>query len=522
MNEKSAASSGVEKLKWLVVPRQACSAMIADLGHEDRGAGPPDEATHSRPVAQVGEDPREREHVDRGRGGELRRLQPDGRASDDARVERPAQSRKAPSAPSISRAEAVSGLSVRHNRLSPARIKVTSAIAAPSMLPLSTSIYTHMLTVSTSAAMLAVRCPPAPARPRRKPRDRYHHGDLRRALLDEALRTIQDEGVEALTLRTIGLRLGVSRTALYRHFADKRALLSAVATEGFRLLRERLVDAWGSGGVRGFNAMGVAYIRFAMANPSHYRVMFGGFVDDAPRDEELTREGNSRISGPRRLARRASEGRRWYRKDDPLQLARFIWAAVHGISMLIIDGQLRHQQAQIDDLIQFAVERIHTGIATTNNDDGSSVQWSRPRADSGRGVCAMKTGLVVLIGAVASLAGVAADRLAAQSGATARTAPAYTPPRTPWGDPDLQGVYTNSNEYATPLERPKEFAGRRLEDLTAEELARVRQQATKQAIAGLANGDVRGPDDWWLQILDLAKRNQPWLIVDPPDGRIPP
>ena len=124
----------------------------------------------------------------------------------------------------------------------------------------------------------------------------------------------------------------------------------------------------------------------------------------------------------------------------------------------------------------------------------------------------MRTGLVVFIAAVASLAGVGLIGIAAQSGATAPTAPAYTPPRTPWGDPDLQGVYTNSNEYATPLERPKEFAGRRLEDLTTEELARVRQQATKQAIAGLANGDVRGPDEWWLQILDLAKRNQPWLI----------
>ena len=66
----------------------------------------------------------------------------------------------------------------------------------------------------------------AGARPRRKPRDSYHHGDLRRALLDEALRTIQTDGVNALTLRTIGLRLGVSRTALYRHFTDKRALLS--------------------------------------------------------------------------------------------------------------------------------------------------------------------------------------------------------------------------------------------------------------------------------------------------------
>ena len=202
----------------------------------------------------------------------------------------------------------------------------------------------------------------APSRPRRKPPDQYHHGDLRRALLDEALRTIQHDGVEALTLRTIGRALGVSRTALYRHFADKRALLSVVATEGFRMLKERLLEAWSPGGVRGFNAMGVAYIRFAMANPSHYRVMFGGFVDNAARDEELTREATAAFQAlVDSLAALQRDGS--VRKDDPLQLARFIWATVHGISMLIIDGQLRLQQAQIDDLIQFAVERIHTGVA---------------------------------------------------------------------------------------------------------------------------------------------------------------
>jgi AcrR family transcriptional regulator len=204
--------------------------------------------------------------------------------------------------------------------------------------------------------------PTAPARSRRKPRDRYHHGDLRRALLDEALRTIQHDGVEALTLRTIGLALGVSRTALYRHFADKRALLSVVATEGFRLLKERLLEAWSPGGVRAFNAMGVAYIRFAMANPSHYRVMFGGFVDNAARDEELTREATAAFQAlVDSLIALQKDGS--VRKDDPLQLAQFIWATVHGISMLIIDGQLHLQQPQIDDLIQFAVERIHTGVA---------------------------------------------------------------------------------------------------------------------------------------------------------------
>ena len=202
----------------------------------------------------------------------------------------------------------------------------------------------------------------AVARPQRKPRDRYHHGDLRRALLDEALRTIQQDGVDALTLRTIGVRLGVSRTALYRHFTDKRALLSSVATEGFRLLTERLLNAWSPGGIRGFNAMGIAYIRFAMDNPSHYRVMFGGFVDDGPRDEDLMRESTAAfqalVDAIVALQKEAA-----VRKDDPLRLAQFVWAAVHGVSMLIIDGQLAHQQAQIDDLIQFAVERISTGVA---------------------------------------------------------------------------------------------------------------------------------------------------------------
>jgi len=196
--------------------------------------------------------------------------------------------------------------------------------------------------------------------PRRKRTDRYHHGNLRRALLDEALRTIQRDGVDALTLRAIALRLGVSRTALYRHFTDKRALLSSVATEGFRLLTERLQDAWTLGGIRGFNAMGVAYIRFAMANPSHYRVMFGGFVDNAP-DEDLMRESAAAFQAlVDAIVALQKEGA--VRKDDALQLAQFIWAAVHGLSMLIIDGQLAHHQATIDDLIQFAIERINTGV----------------------------------------------------------------------------------------------------------------------------------------------------------------
>jgi hypothetical protein len=133
----------------------------------------------------------------------------------------------------------------------------------------------------------------------------------------------------------------------------------------------------------------------------------------------------------------------------------------------------------------------------------------------------MNRRLLVVIVVATCAVGAAGDRLQAGGQASAASPPRWTPPRTPWGDPDLQGVYTNSNEYATPLERPAEFTGRRLDELTQEELSKAREKATRQAIAGLLGGQVRGPDEWWLQNLDLAKRNQPWLIVDPPDGHVP-
>jgi AcrR family transcriptional regulator len=196
----------------------------------------------------------------------------------------------------------------------------------------------------------------------RKPRGRYHHGNLRRALIDEALATIRAEGVGGLTLREIGARLGVSRTALYRHFADKRALLTAVATEGFRTLRQQLVTAWEDGG-RGraaFQAMGVAYVGFAVANPSHYRVMFGGFVDQQPRDPELAAEG----AGAFQVlvdALTSLQGDRVVRGDDILLMAMFVWAVVHGVAMLAIDGQLPEADV-IEKLMRYAIKRLQSGI----------------------------------------------------------------------------------------------------------------------------------------------------------------
>ena len=201
---------------------------------------------------------------------------------------------------------------------------------------------------------------------KRKPAAAYHHGDLRRALLAETARTIRKEGVDGVTLRAVGKRLGVSRTALYRHFADKPALLAAVAREGFQAFTRELSQAWAAagGGRNGFRAMGTAYITFAIANPSHYRVMFGAFKDLCERDAELAADAQASFQVLLdAVVMLQKDG--LLRADPPQTLAQYIWAAVHGVAMLAIDGQLGPDPKAAEALAIFALERLSTGIAAS-------------------------------------------------------------------------------------------------------------------------------------------------------------
>lgn len=218
-----------------------------------------------------------------------------------------------------------------------------------------------MLTLSTLFFYTVAMRQPRPAR--RKPAATYHHGDLRRALLAETARTIRKEGIDAVTLRAVGQRLGVSRTALYRHFADKPALLAAVAREGFQAFSRDLSQAWAAagGGRAGFRAMGAAYVKFAIANPSHYRVMFGAFKDLCERDPELAADAQASFQVLLdAVVTLQKDG--LLRADPPQTLAQFIWAAVHGVAMLAIDGQLGPDPKAADTLVRFTLERLSTGI----------------------------------------------------------------------------------------------------------------------------------------------------------------
>jgi hypothetical protein len=94
-------------------------------------------------------------------------------------------------------------------------------------------------------------------------------------------------------------------------------------------------------------------------------------------------------------------------------------------------------------------------------------------------------------------------------------------PRTPWGDPDIQGNYTNLWEAGTPFERPEQFAGRRLEDVSREELLKMRLAIQDRTREEQLAGEIGGTRWIWLDSHNHAKGSMPWFVVDPADGRIP-
>jgi AcrR family transcriptional regulator len=174
-----------------------------------------------------------------------------------------------------------------------------------------------------------------------QPKPHYHHGDLRRALIDASLVLIAEEGFAALSLREVARRAGVTHAAPYRHFADKEALLAAVAEEGFRSMatqmRERMAKE--SGPVERLNACGVAYVLFAVQHPSHFRVMFGPHFTRPTKHEGLGTEGGNAFG---LLLQCLQEGQQAgvLREGEPLSLALGAWSLVHGLASLLVDRVL--------------------------------------------------------------------------------------------------------------------------------------------------------------------------------------
>ena len=178
--------------------------------------------------------------------------------------------------------------------------------------------------------------------PKPKTAARYHHGDLRQALMQAATELLRQQGPNALSLRAIAKRAGVSHTAPYRHFADKDALLSALVFAGFDQLYHRLKEVQkncADDPTEQLLKAGVAYIKLAVENPELTQLMFGGFLDVEKCALELINTANNAFQTLCDIVAFGIEAD-IYRSDDKEELALACWSMAHGLSMLIAGGQM--------------------------------------------------------------------------------------------------------------------------------------------------------------------------------------
>lgn len=167
----------------------------------------------------------------------------------------------------------------------------------------------------------------------------YHHGDLRNALIDAGLAALEaDEGAE-LSLRALARALGVSANAVYRHFADKDALLSALAAEGFRRFAAEQALAQTQAAADPV-ATGLGYVRFAQRHPALFRLMFGRFTracDSAELQQAALAAFTQLLDDSRPGSTQASHA-----PIDEATMLRALarWSLVHGLSHLLLEGQL--------------------------------------------------------------------------------------------------------------------------------------------------------------------------------------
>lgn len=167
----------------------------------------------------------------------------------------------------------------------------------------------------------------------------YHHGNLRTALIESGLAALEQNGSGEISLRAIAREVGVSANAAYRHFANKDALLGALAAEGFRRFAARQAEAaQACAGTREMRAAtGKAYVAFAQAHPALFRLMFSRLLY-LSESEDLKQAASAAFQAL--LQSSAQQAQAPVGSERALMMALSNWSMVHGLSHLLLDGQL--------------------------------------------------------------------------------------------------------------------------------------------------------------------------------------
>jgi len=198
------------------------------------------------------------------------------------------------------------------------------------------------------------------------PSKKYHHGDLKNALIQAGIEILSKDGVAGLSLRKVALRAKVSHSAPYAHFSDKQSLIAAISTEGFNQLYAELsaaIEAQASDPEKKLFAATKAYVTFALARTDTFKIMFSGVI-------EKEKEYPAFVEVSQRTFRLVVDVVRECQKSGLLPagqtelVAVSLWAQIHGIVSLALEGQIPHaviDQNDVQAIVDFAFGQIFAG-----------------------------------------------------------------------------------------------------------------------------------------------------------------
>jgi len=198
------------------------------------------------------------------------------------------------------------------------------------------------------------------------PAKKYHHGDLKNALIKAGVKILAEEGVNGLSLREVAKRAGVSHSAPYAHFRDRQSLIAAISTEGFKQLYDELdlaVSTYTGDPKQQLIEGALAYAQFALNNTDTFKIMFSGVLEkekDYPGFVEASRKAFERVLDIVRSCQNAGV----LQSAPPELMAVSVWGQVHGIVCLALEGQISHSvldRFPLRDILLFAIEQMTSG-----------------------------------------------------------------------------------------------------------------------------------------------------------------
>ncbi len=195
--------------------------------------------------------------------------------------------------------------------------------------------------------------------------EKYHHGDLKNALIQAGVEILSTEGVAGLSLRKVAQKAGVSHSAPYAHFADKQALIAAISTEGYRRLFEKLATVrsqYADDPLRQLVEAGWVYTRFALDDPAHFKITFSGVIEQEKDHPDFVEMSQKSFAVVVEIVRDCqSAGVLEAGLTDAAAVS--VWSLVHGFVSLLLESQISHtvtQRMTTRELLIFVLSRMTT------------------------------------------------------------------------------------------------------------------------------------------------------------------